>query len=52
MIKTTLTGAVPVLGFGLGLAYAPNLVLGAVVTFAVLGVCFVVGAMIRDEVIK
>jgi hypothetical protein len=52
VIKTTLTGAIPVIGFGLGLAYAPNLVLGVMLTVVVLGLCFVVGTMIRDEVIK
>jgi gamma-glutamyl-gamma-aminobutyrate hydrolase PuuD len=52
MIKTTLTGAIPVLGFCLGIAYAPNLIIGAMVIVAVLGLCFVVGTMIRDEVIR
>ena len=52
MIKTILTGAIPVVLFLLGLIYVPDFILGVSLIFAFLGVCFAVGAMIRDEVIR
>ena len=52
MIQTILTGAIPVALFLLGLVYVPDFILGVLGTFAILGVCFFVGAMIRDEVIR
>ena len=52
MIKTMLTGAIPISLFLLGLVYVPDFIIGVLGTFAILGVCFVVGAIIRDEVIR
>jgi hypothetical protein len=52
MIKTTLTGAIPVVLFILSMIYVPNLVLALVLITAILGVCFVIGTIIRGEVIR
>lgn len=52
MIKTTLTGSIPVVLFVLGLVYVPTLILGVMLTVVVFGLCFVVGSMIRGEVIR